>query len=308
MFYPWQVRCLVDNMKALVPFQQKARACKRMLFGYQADAPHQPGAIEDALCMVERLTSHLGGITGRTVLEIGTGWEPIIPLVFHLAGASVVYLTDTARLLCVESLDAALKFLESSADRISNRLALPRAGFDQILSRGVCRSGLETSLDRLGLKYLAPCDCRNLRLNNHSLDIVYSRAVLEHIPPPVLRAVFRECKRVLKPTGVMCHIVDNSDHFEHRDKSISRVHFLQHGERMMKFIGLNQQNYQNRLRHQDYLDLIQAEGFKIIAEDREIDRNALIILPKMRLAPGFANRPLEDLAAITSYILAACVS
>jgi len=102
----------------------------------------------------------------------------------------------------------------------------------------------------------------------------------------------------------MCHFVDNSDHWEHRDKTISRVNFLRHSERVMRFTSLNPLNYQNRLRHRDYVNILEEKGFRVVRAEREIYRKAIVLLPTMKLAPRFRERPHEDLATISSYLLA----
>ena len=53
------------------------------------------------------------------------------------------------------------------------------------------------------------------------IDLVTSRAVLEHIPRAELQRVIKEMRRILRPTGVMVHTIDNSDHWQRstRDQS-----------------------------------------------------------------------------------------
>src|SRR5262249_4125798 len=102
------------------------------------------------------------------------------------------------------------------------------------------------------LEYMAPCNCASLPLADHSVDVIYSRAVLEHVPPPVIRRIFVESRRVLTKSGVMCHFIDPSDHLEHRDKSISRIHFLRFSDAVFRLMCLNALNYHNRMRHSEY--------------------------------------------------------
>jgi 2-polyprenyl-3-methyl-5-hydroxy-6-metoxy-1,4-benzoquinol methylase len=45
-------------------------------------------------------------------------------------------------------------------------------------------------------------------LAENSLDCVYSISVLEHIPDPALRSVFKGVKRYLRPDGIHIHAVD----------------------------------------------------------------------------------------------------
>jgi SAM-dependent methyltransferase len=225
--------------------------------------------------------------------------------VYRLAGARVVYLTDSTKLLCDQSLDAALGFLAGSSKEICAALQVSQNHFDNVLTEASeGRGTMQDRLNSLEILYLAPCDCRSLALESGSLDIIFSRAVLEHIPKPVIHEIFRESKRLLRPGGVMCHFIDNSDHWEHRDKSISRINFLQHGDLLWRWTCINGLNYQNRLRHQGYLNILREEGFEIVQAEGEIDQKSLQILPKLRLAAQFRGKPFEDLAVISSYLLA----
>src|SRR5262249_38085569 len=277
---------------------------KRRFGGYKANSANNPGTLIGGLMQVEWLTRHLGTLNGCAVLEIGTGWEPIIPLVYRLAGARIIYLTDSTRLVCQESLDAALAFLTASRAQICAALKTPEAEFDRILARRRSEHSVEARLKALDLLYLAPCDCRSLQLDSGSLDVIYSRSVLEHIPAPIIREIFREAMRLLKPAALMCHFIDNSDHCEHHDKSISRVNFLQHNNFDWRFTCVNPFHYQNRLRHQEYLHMLADGGFKILRAERDIHQRSLTLLPELKLAPQFQSRPHDDLAAISSYLLA----
>jgi SAM-dependent methyltransferase len=300
----WQLRCVLDNLKAILPLQKQLRAYKRLAWGYEPDTKHQPGALADGYKQIRWLQRQNRTIAGSVVLEIGTGWEPIIPLIYILAGAKLVYLADSTRLICKQSLDATLDFLISSKDDICKNLQITGSTFDEVLAKGRDGRDLETQLKALNLIYLAPCDCRRLGMEDGCLDYIYSRAVLEHVPQVVIHDIFREAKRLLRPTGLMCHFVDTSDHWEHRDKTISRVHFLQHSERVMAFTCVNSQNYQNRLRHQEYVDMLHEVGFSVLRAEADIDERSLRLLPNLSLQPRFKVMPLEDLATISSYLLA----
>ena len=81
----------------------------------------------------------------------------------------------------------------------------------------------------------------------------------------------------------MCHVIDMSDHFEHHDKSISRVNFLKYGDSAWSVTGWNAQNYQNRPRHHEFIALFRRAGFEILRELAEPDPLALAALKNMRV-------------------------
>jgi|ERR1017187_904236 SAM-dependent methyltransferase len=162
---------------------------------------------------------------------------------------------------------------------------------------------VEAFCERLRLKYLAPCDCRALDLPAESVDVVVSRAVLEHIPPNVIDRIFVESRRVLRPGGLACHFVDNSDHWQFEDRNISRVNFLRFSDRMFWWTCINPLNYQNRLRHSEYRELLIKSGFTILRDESEIHPDSLAALEDLPIAPRFQHFTREDLATIGSALL-----
>ncbi len=292
-----------DNFKSILPFQAQLRALKRRAIGYQPDYRQHQGAVNDALIQVSILREHFGTIEGRDLMEIGTGWEPIVPLIYRLAGARVVHLADVTKLISKASLQAALDAVWKAKEKIGAGLKIPASQFDRILAAPQGES-TDADMRALGLMYQAPCDCRSMNLDSKSLDAVSSRAVFEHIPTAIIPGIFREVKRLLKPGGATCHIIDNSDHWEHYDKSITPVNFLQHGDLLWRFSCMSEFNYQNRLRHQDYAQMLRAEGFRIVQEKRKVHPPSLEALGKLKLAPQFRGREPEDLATIVSTFLA----
>jgi hypothetical protein len=154
------------------------------------------------------------------------------------------------------------------------------------------------------LEYIAPCGCVRLPVADCSVDLVYSRAVLEHLPPSLIEGAFLESRRVLTESGVMCHFIDPSDHLEHRDKRISRIHFLRFSDAVFRLMCLNTLNYHNRMRHSEYAHMLELAGFEIVEQERKIDPCAVVFATTQKLAPRFRQFSLDDLATVDSFFLA----
>jgi len=295
--FPWQVLCVFDTLKAALPGQRRLRLCKDRVIGYRRDASTDKGTIRSGLKIIE----WAGDVQGRLVVEIGSGWQPMLPLLFALKGARVV-LTDLHRLMRAATVEAALEALREDRETIIQALGIPSGRFEDVVRPGL---PWKERFARLGLYYLAPCDCRRLPLSDGSVDLVYSRAVFEHVPPVILGDILKEAARVLRPLGRMIHIVDHSDHWSHRDPRLSRVNFLRYPGHIFRWTCLNSQNYQNRLRHSQYVELILEAGFDLLREEREVRPQELEALDALPLAPEFRHFEREDLAAISSTFLAA---
>lgn len=235
---------------------------------------NEPGCIEDGLHLIDMVGR--SRVAGATVLELGSGWQPLIPLLFKEAGAERVILTDAARLTDENYFERARSLLEANGHAINCQFS----EFD----------------------YRAPCNWATIP--DGSVDIVWSRAVLEHIAPGMIATLFREFRRILKPNGVMAHIIDNSDHWEHQDKSISRVNFLKFGDTVWSIVNFHPLFYQNRLRHSDYLRLINEAGFAIVGSDAEVCSRSAAALDAIVLSTRFRTYDKKDLATITSRVVA----
>lgn len=298
----WYVKCLIDNVKGVTPFHGTLRRIKRKACGYNASAGRADLAITEGLRMI-RFIQPERPLRDAACLEIGAGWEPLLPMLFSLAGARKVVMTDLHRLCDERTFATAVAGLYRNRERIAQELGVARNFLETQLQ---WRPGTTTeeALRRFRIEYLAPCDCANLPLTDSSIDIIYSRDALEHIPKEVIRGIFTESRRVLAPDGLACHFIDCSDHWEHGDKSICRVNFLRYPEALFRLTYINGLNYQNRLRHPDYLNLLRACGFELVKEERLVDQPSLKALAHMPLAKPFTNIVIEDLATVDSFLLA----
>jgi hypothetical protein len=295
----WKLRCAVDTCKALIPFHEQLRRWKQSL-GYTPDLDNDRGAIEHGLLQIEWLSGQLP-LDRAAVLEVGAGWEPLIPILFSLAGVRAIYTCDVNRLCTPSALKAAIRSIRSHRETIAGRLRLNNEEFDAALASP--EGGVDQALGKMRIRYLAPCDCRKIPLPDASLNIVTSRAVLEHIPSDVIRAIYSEAFRLLVPGGFMCHIVDNSDHWQHHDRRISRLNFLKYPDSLFRWTCINGLGYQNRLRHSEHVSLMTGAGFAVVREERAVDRGALDDLRSLRVDRRFSHLEPEDLAALTSTLL-----
>ena len=299
---PWKRKCAVDNLKALIPFGSRLRRWKYRIMPYNTVTPRADWALEEGLRQLEWILEERK-LEGAVILEIGTGWEPIIPLLFAAAGAERVYMTDLNRLCSRSSVEGAIDALRRNKNKILSRLDVT----DEALGRAVewnLQLPIDEGFSRIGLTYMAPSDCAALALESQSVDVICSRDVLEHIAPPTIAGVFAESHRLLRPGGVACHIVDPSDHWQHADPTISRINFLQFSDAMHAVVHFNRLNYHNRLRHSEYVEMLQAAGYVVLREEREVDEASFVAAETLPLAPRFRKFSPRDLATTGSFILA----
>ena len=132
----------------------------------------------------------------------------------------------------------------------------------------------EKFLSEANIQYLAPADAADTGLPDASVDYHISTTVFEHIPGVDIKRILKEAKRILKKDGMAIHFIDLSDHFQHQDKSISRINFLRYSDKEWNKIAGNEFAYCNRLRVSDCLALFKEAGFDVCRKEATVDDEA----------------------------------
>ncbi len=296
----WQAHYATSTIKAVLPFQNQLRKFKRRIAPANtpiSEVSVYPGGFDQ----VELLKEAGVPIEGKTVLEVGTGWHPVIPLMLRVAGAGRVILTDTHRLMDRGTIETARHFLLQRSVEMAERFGMDAAKVE-------ARLALDGDLDFAGalaaldMTYSVPFDYDTSR---ERVDVISSHTVLEHISPAVIAALLEDWKKVLTPEGVILHGVDHSDHRANHDRNLSRVDFLRHSELVWKILCVNPQDYTNRLRHGDYMDMLAAAKYETLIERKAINHNALEDLRAgLPLNARFAGREFEELAILWTHLVA----
>ncbi len=300
----WQVKFIRNAVFGIFPLsvQEKLRNIKRAFVPHEVE--FDSWTVRQGLQQVEMLRKAGCDPSGKDYLEVGTGWSPVIPLIFALAGTRSVTLVDRQRLIGNHAFAETCKKLLLHKTEISRSLHVAASDIERQLDKLAAMS-LESSLTELNCRYLAPFDLLGDGLQEHSIDIITSRAVLEHVPPIIVGKMFREFNRLLRHDGFMCHIIDNSDHWEHNDKSISRLNFLRYSQRTFElFSSMNPLDYQSRLRHSQYKEIIQDAGFRVVFDESPPDEKAMAALDSLKIHPSFDQFSKQDLAVLSSYLVA----
>ncbi len=263
-----------------------------------------------------------GGALPATALEIGTGWQPIVPLGLALAGVREVTTFDVAPLLDRESVTRVLeryaRALETGAlasrlpsierERARELLATGRARGNDAGERAGDHSPAAGRAPTAAWELLAHAGVRahvgtlaEAGLRPGSIELIVSNNTLEHIPPAELADLFGELARLAAPGAVMDHFIDLSDHYAHFDRSLSELNFLRFPARTWRLFN-NRLHYQNRLRIGDYTALIERAGFRVV--DQRLERGSEQALAQISLAPEFRHYRREELLVLRAWITA----
>lgn len=302
----WKIHFIKHAVTGLIPksMQGRLRVLKRKVSSHTIAKHIIDWTIENAIYQVEILRNSGVSLQGKRYLELGPGWYPIVPVMFHLSGCSSLTIVDKQRLMDDETFKRTFDYLLEFSATIANRLNLDEKFVVQRLT-SLKSLSLEDGLAEMNAIYSAPNDVLFNTIPKNSIDIITSRAVLEHIEPIMIGKIFKEFHRMLHPQGSMCHIIDNGDHWQLDDPSISKLNFLRYSNSVYNFIaGVSPHQYMNRLRHPEYIELLKKYNFDIILDESIPDIQALEDLKTLRLNEQFSRFSHEDLAIITSFIVA----
>jgi hypothetical protein len=242
-----------------------------------------------------------GDLTGRLLVELGTGWFPIVPLGLALRGADVVTI-DLTRHLDPHRVALVLRLMLrlSDAGEITvpdgPRLAAARAVAEEASALPV-----GSSLASLGVRP-ALGDARDLSglPETHGAELLVSNNTLEHIPGDVLEGILAEFHRVGGPGARMSHYIDLADHYAAVDPAIGEFNFLTLSPRRWRLVN-NRLHYQNRLRIQDYRSLHERTGWRLVRQ--HCVRRDATELEGLSLVPPFDTMRPKDLRVVKVHLV-----
>ncbi len=267
-----------------------------------------PRFFEGKLAQAHKHLEHCGLVTGSSevpakVLELGTGWYPIVPVAFSLCGTSTLYSADREDLLRTDRvLEVLHMFRDYAVDGRLEKL-LPRVRPERLaLLDALLKSERATKpelLEGLGIQPMV-ADARHLDLSTGAVDMVFTCLVLGFIPTAVLPSIMTEFRRVVAPSGVMSHFIDLSDLYALFDRHITEYNFLRYSPRAWRLLNNNTQ-YLNRLRMSDYRRLHEEAGFRIVRE--AVDPGSTQQLARVPLDKAYRSYSPDDLAVRNAWIV-----
>lgn len=279
----WYLKVVKQTALTRIPFGAAIRRFKRKYFGYEPDPANLLNTLENLEEMEAALNAVGRSFEGTTILEVGSGWFPAIPIMLSLKGINHIFMTDLIPHMDVVTFESTLHFLKKTYPE-NQRL--------QAISR----------LEDLPITYVSPFDAS--KISDASIDVVISRTVLEHIPQDELIRLLEVLRPKLAREGLMVHLIDYSDHLEHGDKSISTVNFLTWSEQNHALVNLLMREGENRLRHHEYVNVFHKAGFSVVKDSVLVHEATREIVKSLPLAKPYCDMSAEQLAGLSGiYVL-----
>ena len=305
----WKVKATIQNLMGRLPpdlanpiYYRLQRSCGGLR------QPTPVSRLEAGIEIVRRLRQLEHPVESAVFLEIGTGHQLNLPLSLWLCGAGQITTVDLNHYLQEQLVMNDIAYLRSHEEEVRDLFAeIPQRGlFEERFERLTTRAdSLRDVLSLTHIRYWAPADASRLALEADSVDYHVSFTVLEHIPVAVLKRIFQEGCRLLKPDGLFIHCIDFSDHFAHSDEAVSSVNFLQFSEREWRRLAGNRYMFHNRLRLDEFQNLLTELKLEILALDAKVDEAAVDVLRKgFPLNERFRDKDCRTNAATEAWLVA----
>jgi len=298
MLKKWVLKAIVQKTISFLPYSQQLNYLlqKYVTKGVHLSDDYFSDRLLHAKEHIAAYQQQAGSIGGKTTLELGTGWYPVVPIALFLSGADRIYTTDISRLSHAGHLTTTIRqFLEyAGSGQLENYVqALPeRLALLREIAATADQLSFETMLKKLKMHYLVQ-DARQLSLPDASVDLVHSNNTFEHVYPVILKALLFEFKRIAVSGGVLSHFIDMSDHFAHFDRTITIYNYLRFSDRAWVWID-NSIQPQNRFRLSEYRKLYAELGIPIT--DLSFRPGDLEVLGSVGLHRKYRTYDQSDLA------------
>ena len=304
----WKLKAIIQKICGIVPFGTH--------LNYFFQKHITKGVVlsdfffEDVLTHFKALQQQLHdrdatySLKNKRVLEIGTGWHPIMGIAFYLSGAELCYTADLKNHLKANNFITSIRFFVRYAEQGLLQHFLPdiqQDRLEKLKSLLVANQNYSTTqlAEQVHLKQIIGNLCKP-ELVPEELDLVFSINTLEHIDKNELPLLFSNLKQRIKTPGhFQLHTLGMFDHFIHVDKSIHRLNYLRFSAQQWKWID-NSIQPQNRLRITDFIQLFETTGYEVIGRIVRMFENApLPFTPH----PEFNTYPVADLLVPYSSVL-----
>ena len=257
--------------------------------------------------VVRRIQQFNRSAKSAVFLEVGTGHQMALPLSLWLCGAAEVISVDLNHYLKERLVLDDIEYMRCHEEEVRNIFTASRSPLFEVRLERLLASvrSLHELVSLTNIRYWAPADASCLPLAANSIDYHVSFTVLEHIPPVVLKQIFLEGRRLLKRDGLFVHHIDFTDHFAHSDSAISSVNFLRFSEGEWEGLAGNRYMFHNRLRLDEFQNLLTDLKLEILDLDSKVDEEAVDILEKgFPLNERFQSKDSSTNAAKDAWVVA----
>jgi len=227
------------------------------------------------------------------VLEVGTGWYPILSICYFLCGANDIVTIDIRDHLRTENLRVLIESMKRYHATGALQKRLPQLNLERwdVFSKLMIDASVDEFLSRLRIKRVIT---KTNKLTKESFDLCISVNVAQHVSEKQTPNFFLNLYALTKRGGHHYHFMGCYDHFCHYDNHTSKFNYLKFSKGTWRIIN-NRLQPQNRLRVNYYSRLFKEIGFTLVRELHS-DPNYSELNLVSRISGEFNKTPREILA------------
>ncbi len=302
----WKLKAIVQKVISFLPKREKINFLfqKYVTKGVKLTDEHFGYKVQSAKDHINFFKKYGEVGAEKKILELGSGWYPIIPIFMYLTNSGKVisvdiqsWMTKNSQIISIEKIKEWRE--NNKLDTYFNNIDENKWGKLEQFLLNSDKYSKEDFNKTIGLETMI-IDARNTGLPESSIDFICSNNTFEHIYKEILEGILLEFKRVITPEGVMSHFIDLSDHFAHFDKKITVYNFLKYSEKKWRLID-NKIQPQNRLRFKDYKEMYKNLNIPITEEKvTEGNKNELL---KIKVHEQLKHYSIDELSITHGYII-----
>jgi hypothetical protein len=293
------------NLLSRLPFHEQMHFFGQRLLGrHKLDAEEMFGRALELF----RLLQYVGAsVQGAKILEIGTGWFAVAPLMAYLLGAREVTTVDIHPWLRLRNTLKVIESIEPLLERLACETGTSRKAIQdryEVMQAAAAKSRtLDDLLAPFSVRYLSPCDLTQADIESESFDAVISSNVLEHVPPDVLVGLHETARRILRRDGYAAHRFNPGDHYV--SLTGSAVNFLKYSEKAWAWLGGSGLSYHNRMRTTEHVEVLARAGMGLVLWAESLHEESMRQMRKGELIPAgrFAEMPTDVLCAFYAWLV-----
>lgn len=217
-------------------------------------------------------------LENQKIIEIGSGWVPIMPILIKLKFmVSKIITYDINKHYSNKRIKLTLKHFKKTnfKTRKCNSLNLPNF-IDYHPKKNIINASIEKDI-----------------------KLIYSRFVLEHVTPIDIENMHKKFYNELNNDIKILHLISPSDHRAYSDKTLSLYDFLKYSKKEWNRIQ-TKFDYHNRLRLPEYITIFENSGFKIThIEYDTVDKNSdkYLKYKELKLHPDYHKFSEKEILA-----------
>jgi hypothetical protein len=299
----WQLKAITQKFVSLLPY---SREVNYLLHRYVTVGADLPEAF--VLDKLHHASQHLKSqqqfgkvkLSEATVLEIGTGWYPVVPMALMLMGAKRIFTADIHPLYSANSINQSIHALLRLADQNKLEALLPGFHRDKLLRLQQALHA-QSAASKMQILHLCPvCFIKPFQsLNKGPFDLIVSNNTLQFVEPTQIANLLDSLQRAMALRAVISLAIDYTDEFSHADSRIGPFHFLRFSKAQWRFWS-NSLNAPNRLRHIDYRRIFTS---KFVLMEEALIMEEPLILKKTILHPDFLHYKEDELLVKHAYLV-----